>query len=97
MEKIPYDQFIDTLTVARTKVTPGTHWRHYRGNEYIVKDIVLLEATVEVAVVYAPVDQQQVAFVRPITSWFELISTGGQPLQRFTKLADPASVAVVTA
>jgi len=95
MEKIPYDQFIDTLAAAQAKVTPGTRWRHYRGNEYIVKDIVLLEATIEVAVVYAPVDQPQVAFVRPITSWFELISTGGQPLQRFTKLADPAPVTPV--
>ncbi|HSX07047.1 MAG TPA: DUF1653 domain-containing protein [Candidatus Saccharimonadia bacterium] len=95
MEKIPYDQFIDTLAAARLRVAPGTRWRHYRGNEYVVKDIVLLEATVEVAVVYMPINQPEIAFVRPITGWFELVDTGGQPLQRFTKLADaPQETAV---
>lgn len=92
MEKIPYDQFIDTLAAARAKVTPGTHWRHYQGNEYIIKDIVLLEATVEVAVVYMPVDQPEVAFVRPFTSWFEQVTAPGQSVARFTKVADATLV-----
>jgi len=95
MEKIPYDQFIDTLASARLKVTPGTHWRHYQGSEYIIKDIVLLEATIEVAVVYMPVGQPEIAFVRPLTSWFERVTAPGQSVPRFSKVVETASVTPV--
>ncbi|HXR49969.1 MAG TPA: DUF1653 domain-containing protein [Verrucomicrobiae bacterium] len=88
MEKIPYDQLIDTLAAARIKVTPGTHWRHYKGNEYLVKDIVLIEATNEVAVLYASLEQPAVAFVRPFTSWHEQVDIGGRLISRFSKATE---------
>ncbi len=85
MDKIPYDQFVDMLAAARTKVEPGTQWHHYKGGEYTVKDIVLLEETMSLAVVYTPAAHPTVAFVRPLTSWLEEVEFNGRVQPRFVQ------------
>ncbi|HSX05040.1 MAG TPA: DUF1653 domain-containing protein [Candidatus Saccharimonadales bacterium] len=84
--KLPYDQLLDTLTAARQKVAPATRWRHYKGPEYVVDNIVFLEATDEVAVVYTPVLEPGVAFVRSLVSWLETVDWNGQTVPRFRQV-----------
>lgn len=86
-EKLPYDQLIDMLASGREKVQPGSKWQHYKGNEYIVEKIVLIEATNEVSVLYSSVAHPQVPYVRPITSWLQTVEWNGQELARFTPVA----------
>jgi hypothetical protein len=87
MEKIPFDQLADTLNAVRAKIEPGSKWQHYKGNEYIVKDIVLIEATNEVAVLYTPVLHPSIPWVRTYASWIETVVWNESEVLRFTRLA----------
>jgi hypothetical protein len=86
MNKIPYDQLIDMLTAARSRVEPGTTWRHYKGGEYVANNVVLIEATDEVSVLYSSVLRPEVFFVRPMQSWLETIERNGETQSRFVKI-----------
>jgi hypothetical protein len=86
MDKIPYDQLIDMLAAARIKVEPGTKWRHYKGGEYVANNVVLIEATDEVSVLYTSIVQPEVSFVRPLQSWLEMIERNGETQPRFARI-----------
>lgn len=86
MDKIPYDQLSDVLASGRSKVVPGSTWQHYKGTRYRVNDIVLIEATNEVAVVYTSLDHHDVSFVRPLNVWLEQVDWNGKGVPRFTQI-----------
>lgn len=52
----------------------GQVWRHYKGNEYTVKDIGTLEATTEPCVMYFRTDGSDPrVWVRAMNSWMETV------------------------
>src|SRR5207245_1815568 len=64
---------------------PGSHFRHYKGGEYVVVGAAILEASLEPAVLYRPMagDGANVCWVRPLSVWNELIQHEGEQVRRF--------------
>ena len=83
MDKLPYAELERMVAEARQEVGLDSRWRHYKGSEYRIADIVILEATNEVAVVYTPVDHPTVSFVRSLTVWRETVEWDGKQVPRF--------------
>jgi len=86
MNKLPYEQLADMLNAARGRVVPGSKWQHYKGGEYTIDHMVLLEDTSEVAVIYAPVSHPDISFVRPLTSWLETVEWNGETMPRYVEI-----------
>jgi len=86
MEKLPYDQLRNMLAAAQAKIAVGSKWRHYKGHEYVVSRIVLIEATNELSVLYSDVMYPDVAFVRPVKDWLVMVSWDGQSVARFEQV-----------
>jgi hypothetical protein len=87
MDKIPYEQLLDMVASARNKVKPGSLWQHYRGGQFVVSDIAVMESGNEPAVVYSAAEQPQISFIRPLSEWSENVDWNGQTHQRFTPLS----------
>jgi hypothetical protein len=92
MDKLPYEQLVDMLAAAQTKITVGSHWQHFKGGEYVVKDLVLIEATNEPAVLYFAALHPEVLYVRPVMNWLETVTWNDQEMVRFVPLAAEATV-----
>ena len=86
MEHLSPDQLNDLLVAALHKVTIGGKYRHYKGQEYIVMQLAILEATDGVAVVYRAAYDERLSFVRPLSSWLENEEHNGKTVPRFTPL-----------
>ena len=73
---------------ATKQVAIGSIHVHYKHPEipYRVMGFSILEATDEVAVRYAYIDDLTIEFVRPLVSWLEQVEYDGQMVNRFTKL-----------
>jgi hypothetical protein len=84
MDKIPFEQLIDMVVVARGKVNPGSTWQHYKGTQCIVRDVAVMESGNEPAVVYSDTRQPDLTFIRPLSEWFQILDWNGEPHQRFT-------------
>lgn len=74
------------LQAAKTEITIGGRYRHYKGGEYIVGDIILDEATLEPLVVYQAQYDDRLTFARPISSWLETVEHSGNTVPRFTRV-----------
>lgn len=86
MDKLPYEELEKLVTDARIRIPAGSTWRHYKGTDYTIADIAIIEATNEVAVIYTSVDHPGVSFVRPVRVWNEKIEWNGHVVPRFSKL-----------
>ncbi len=85
MEKVPIEELEKKLKEAR-KRSVGSKWRHYKGGQYVISGISIMEATNEIAVIYSPLENPDVSFVRPITVWAELVEWNGKMVPRFSKI-----------
>lgn len=88
MAHLPLEELVQKLADAGREVEVGAHYTHYKDptKEYLVKSLALLEATDEVAVIYeAQYNNPRVSFIRPSTSFCELVDVNGVPTPRFTK------------
>jgi len=87
-EKKSYEQLRQELADAATKVNVGDMYGHYKHPDkpYCIKGFCVLEANDEVAVMYEPVDQPGVVFVRPVSVWLEAVEWNGTIVPRFTKI-----------
>lgn len=63
----------------------GKRFRHFKGNEYIVRFLGKDSETAEDVVVYQSVKDNQV-WVRPLRMWDEIVDDNGT--KRFTLLED---------
>jgi hypothetical protein len=85
MQRLTLEQLNDMLAAAARQVEIGRTYRHYKGNDYTVVDLVITEATNEVEVVYSRLQvEPQVHFVRPLKSWLEIVEHEGQQVPRFS-------------
>ncbi len=73
---------------AKTKVTVGATYRHYKSADKIYQIIGLgfLEANDELCVIYKAQYGKHLTFVRSLTLWFEQVEWEGKTIPRFTKL-----------
>ena len=66
-------------------MTPGTY-RHFKGNEYEVIDVVRHSETNEELVLYKPLAGDGKLWVRPLAMFGEMVRHEGQMVPRFTFL-----------
>ena len=80
------------LEQAAQLVEIGSYYAHYRdpSGHYKVKDIAILEATQEPAVIYqkefGSTDLKSVTWIRPLSSWLEKVDHNGALVPRFQKV-----------
>lgn len=86
MDKLPYTGLEQMIADARELVVPGSRWKHYKGAEYVISHVAILEATNETAVIYTSVDHPGVSFVRALGIWVETVEWKGKIIARFTKI-----------
>lgn len=87
MTKLTYEELEIKLAAASELVKPESKWRHYKGGEYTIKDIVVQEEDNELAVVYQPLAHPDVRFTRPLSVWDEKVEWDGQTVQRFAEFS----------
>jgi cyclomaltodextrinase / maltogenic alpha-amylase / neopullulanase len=73
------------LQDAHKKVQIGSYYAHYRdlASPYKVLNIALMEANLEPAVVY---QKENLIWVRPLSSWLEMVNHNGKMVPRFQKI-----------
>lgn len=81
-------QLAERLQTAKTKVTVGARYMHYKQHSYTVLAIALREEDNEPCVVYRAEYGSRITFIRPVTSWLEQVEINGETLPRFKKIAD---------
>jgi hypothetical protein len=86
MDKLPLPELAERIAQAKSVIAPGTQWEHYKGGKYIVSDMVLYEASNEIGVVYRPLENPGVTFVRPLVQWQDVIEWNGAKVYRFRRL-----------
>lgn len=76
------------VAAAEEKVTIGARYQHYKGADkiYEVLGLGFLEATNELCVIYKACYDQELTFLRPVTSWLEFVEWEGKTVPRFTKV-----------
>ena len=86
MDKLSFETLESMLAEAIQLVQPGSHWRHYKGNDYRVEQLVIQESDNQVAVVYTPLKHLDTSFVRPLEAWLARVPSGDDTAQRFTRI-----------
>lgn len=76
------------LKEAEYQVTVGGKYAHYKDSAklYTVTGLGILEATDEVAVKYAMLENPDIEFVRALNIWMETVEWDGQVVPRFKKV-----------
>jgi hypothetical protein len=85
MTKLTYEVLEQLIDDAYKIVAPGSKWRHYKGGEYTIKAIAVLEEDQNLAVVYTSIEHPTVSFVRPLSVWNEQVEWRGKTVNRFSK------------
>ncbi len=62
---------------------PGDHYRHFKGNEYLVLHIATHSETLEAYVVYQALYGQRGIWVRPLEMFTEQVTRDGVTQPRF--------------
>lgn len=65
-------------------IIKGGKYRHYKGNEYLVVDIVTHSETEEEMVLYKALYGEEKLWVRPISMWNETVTVNGKEVLRFS-------------
>lgn len=82
------DELAKMLEEARRKVTVGGRYVHYKHSYYVVKDVVIWEATDEPAIIYQAEYDPRLIFARPLDSWLGTVEVEGKTMRRFAKVSD---------
>ncbi len=85
----PDEQLNRELAEARTKVTIGGKYTHYKNPDslYEVKELGVLEANDEICVIYSSLRiKNKPTFVRPLSEWLEIVEWQGKKVPRFKKV-----------
>ena len=87
-EKKSYETLKQELKEATGKIQVGALYAHYKHTElpYKIMGFAIWEETDEVAVLYQPVHEPEVTFVRPLHIWLETLEWQGKVVPRFAKV-----------
>jgi len=69
------------------EIKPG-HYRHFKGNEYLVLQIAKHSETMEDMVVYQALYGDYGVWVRPASMWNETVAYHGKMVKRFEFCGD---------
>jgi hypothetical protein len=79
-----------TLTETKSQIKIGDKYVHYKSSEsiYEIVDLVIIEATEEVGVIYKPNygELTEVKFLRPLKEFLEEVEFEENFVQRFRKI-----------
>ncbi|MGB4800840.1 MAG: DUF1653 domain-containing protein [Candidatus Saccharimonadales bacterium] len=78
----------EMLAEATELVRPGSTWRHYKGGVYVVSCLAFNEETLDIKVIYQPVEAPEIFFTRQLVVWLESVEWEGATLPRFEHIAD---------
>lgn len=86
LEKIPgwSSAFPFIRLESMRKRIPLGHYKHFKGNEYLVKGLALHSETTEPMVIYQAMYGPGETWVRPASMWTEHVSVSGYDGPRFT-------------
>ena len=82
-EKLSETEVQNRLDDAASVVRVGGQYRHYKGNEYQIIALALIEATNEPAVIYKALYGKELQFIRPISDWLTTLEWRGKTVSRF--------------
>jgi hypothetical protein len=84
----PESEIVAMLQAAAAQVEVGAYYAHYKHPEltYRIKDLVIWEATDEVAVIYEAQYGERITFARALSVWLETVEWEGGVVPRFTKV-----------
>ena len=74
---------VNNANSAKAQFKPGTY-KHYKGGEYQVLDVVIHSETEERLVLYRPLYGEQRLWVRPYDMFFQQVVCDNQKVDRFT-------------
>lgn len=82
------NELLSLLNTAKKQVKIGSRYRHYKSADmtYVVKDIVIQEATNEPCVIYQAQYGNKITFSRPVSVWLERVEVEGKVVPRFTEI-----------
>lgn len=94
-----FSEFVETtseypvLKAAPKTPSVGTRYRHYKGGLYRVEALCVIEATLEIGVLYRSLDihARQDLWMRPVSDFFAKMDAGGE---RFTEIHEPLTAAM---
>lgn len=99
VEDLPKQERVDVNNAPATPITELIEnfnkglYRHYKGNQYLVIDLVKHSETEEWLVLYRPCYGEQLLWVRPITMFFEtVIDVQGSEVARFEFVAAQSEI-----
>jgi hypothetical protein len=84
----PYSELATELRRQSRRVEPGTVWCHYKGADYQIDNLVIMEASDSVGVIYHEVNHSEVHFCCDIISFLGLVEFDGQQETRFSLKSD---------
>lgn len=82
----PEEVLLAELTAAAKQVEVGAIYRHYKQQDYTVLKLAINEADNQITVVYQARYGKGLVFLRPLTSWLEIVEYEGKTTPRFTKV-----------
>ena len=76
------------LAKAHRLVEVGSEYIHYKSPDktYKVTQLAVLEASDEICVIYQAQYGDNLSFVRPLSSWLDIVEWNDQKLPRFKKV-----------
>ena len=88
MEKQPHKEqsvLQQEIMDAETKVKIGAKYSHYKDPQkiYEVIGFGFLESNDELCVIYRATYGNQITFLRPLSSWLDIIELNGETVPRF--------------
>ncbi len=83
------DKLSANIDAAAAKVTIGARYAHYKDKDrtYTVLALALREEDGEPCVVYQAQYEQRITWVRPVSSWLQIVDMGGgRHVPRFVRV-----------
>ncbi len=87
MDHLSVEEISDKIKRAEKLVKVGAKYRHFKGEEYRVREIALHSETLEEMVIYEPLYKTGAKFwVRPLDNFLEKIIVAGKKIPRFERM-----------
>lgn len=89
MARLSQNELKELIEKAKREVSVGTRYAHYKdpSKTYLVKDLVIDEATNEPGVIYQAEYGEKITFSRRLSIWLEQVKWQGQSVARFKRLS----------
>lgn len=83
----PPEELSVAVNEAKKRVNIGGRYRHYKGKEYLVRDVVLHSETLELLVLYEPqYESGAKLWVRPFELFVGEVKVDGKKILRFNPI-----------